>query len=89
MPRSPAAGDREALATAPTLIDLSPLTVDLGAVRAALDSLAADVRSLLSADLASGNLDEIDRLVEGSQNVHRAAVALGEDIGTLVTESAT
>ena len=74
------AGTDEALRSAPTLLDFSRLTTDHGAVSAALDSVARDLRNLWACTLASGNVCEIEGIVEASHAVHRAAATLREDI---------
>jgi hypothetical protein len=48
-------------------------------IRAALDALAATLRVRWWSALDRGDFDEITRLVEASQAVHRAVVALTAD----------
>lgn len=60
-------------------IDLAEPVVDVADVRAALDMLASDLRSLWSSAIAHGDFDEITRVVEASHAIHRAAIALRAD----------
>lgn len=48
-------------------------------VRAALDAVADDLTRLWTSAVRRGDFTEIDQLVEASQAVHRAAIALGRE----------
>jgi hypothetical protein len=61
------------------VVDLRGLASSLGSVRVALDSLAAELRTAWETALAEGDFACVDRIVDASHSVHRAAAALSED----------
>lgn len=61
-----------------------PPAIDLSEVRATLDQLASDLRSLWSSAVEHGDFHETARLVVASHAVHRAAIALRPDSLLLV-----
>jgi hypothetical protein len=61
------------------VIDLRANALDLGDVQARLDQLAADLTVLAEAAMTGGDFDEITRLVEASQALQRAVLALRVD----------
>jgi hypothetical protein len=68
-----------AAAPLPVVVDLTRTSTDLGTLGVVLDALARDLRARWSDALAEGDFATIDRLVEASHAVHRAAVALTEE----------
>ncbi len=70
-------------------IDLRDERVAMDEVRATLDTLASDLRTLWSAALDRGEFDEVTRLVEVSHAVHVAVIALEEDRTSVIGEDAT
>jgi hypothetical protein len=70
-------------------IDPRDERVAMDEVRATLDALASDLRTLWSAALDRGEFDEVTRLVEVSHAVHVAVIALEEDRTSLIGEDAT
>jgi hypothetical protein len=60
-------------------VDRRTSPADMRDIRAALDALAATLRARWWSALERGDFDEITRLVEASQAVHRAVVALTAD----------
>ena len=63
----------------PVDVNLAAAVLDVGAIGAALEVLASDLRSLWSSALGHGDFDEITRIIEASHAVHRAVIALRAD----------
>lgn len=61
------------------VIDLRAAAIDLAELQLRLDQLAADLTLLTSAAMATGDFDEITRLIEASQAVQRAVLSLRAD----------
>jgi hypothetical protein len=61
------------------VIDLRANALDLGDVQARLDQLAADLTLLADAAMTGSDFGEITRLVEASQALQRAVLALRVD----------
>ena len=73
------AGDAATRSADLVLIDRARPVRDMGDVRAALEELASDLRSLWSLALGRGDFDEITRVVEANHAVHLAVIALRVD----------
>jgi endonuclease/exonuclease/phosphatase (EEP) superfamily protein YafD len=56
-----------------------PSAADLAEVQHTLDEISERLSALWAAALVAGDFNDIDRLVEASHAVHRAAVALTAD----------
>lgn len=68
-------GKRKALAA----VDLRVGAMDVCEVQVLLKEIAGELSILSSTAMTSGDFDEITRLVEAAQAVHRALVSLRED----------
>jgi hypothetical protein len=65
--------------TADRRVDRPAQSADVGLVRAELDAAAGELAGLWSSAFERGDFDEISRLVEASQAVHCAVIALTTD----------
>ena len=73
------AKDSAARLARPVDVDRPAPVLDVGAIGAALEVLASDLRVLWSSALGHGDFDEITRVIEASHAVHRAVIALRAD----------
>lgn len=59
--------------------DEAAVDLDLATVQEQLDVVAAQLRDLWAAVMATGDRERVTRLVEASHGVHRASIALRPD----------
>lgn len=64
----------------PGVIDLRATAARFDDTRAVLDAVAEDLRDIWSHVIADGDFMTLNRIIEASHAVHRAAVALSEDV---------